>query len=210
MRDKVTPYLWSDSDLTEFANSAVNEVCERARLLQEVTDLAVIIGTGIYPLPYPLVQVIAGHFITADGQCTPLYPLNQAAFLHLQVSTYGATGRPTHFTRGTVANTIQFYPTPDVAGVATTTNTRLPSDQEAMVSLPDEPVIPAEFHRDLVYWILSEAYTVNDSDMGSAELQAKNEAKFEARFGRKITARGEMQGRKRIVGSSMNPVVFGA
>jgi len=78
-----------------------------------------------------------------------------------------------------------------------------------MFSLPDEPVIPAEFHRDLIYWVLSEAYAVNDSDTANAELQAKNEDKFEARFGRKITARGEMQGRKTVVGSDMNPQVFG-
>jgi hypothetical protein len=84
----------------------------------------------------------------------------------------------------------------------------MPTDLELMVVGTDAPIIPAEFHRDLAYWMLSEAYLVDVSDTKSSKNADLNEAKFEARFGRKITARGEAQGRKNIVGSDMRPMSF--
>jgi len=78
-----------------------------------------------------------------------------------------------------------------------------------MSSTSDEPIIPAEFHRDLVYWMMAEAYQIDDSDKKSAEKVILNEKKFEERFGRKITARGEQMARKGVIGKDMYPAPFG-
>ena len=207
LRDNLAPYLWSDSDLTEYANSAVNEACLRSRILQCVVPVTLVIGTGTYTIPYTVLKPLAGYFTSADAVVTPLTPIDQAKFLALQSLNYGGSNRPTHYTRGG-GNTVLFYPTPSMVGTATFTIARLPTEAEIMEDGDSEPVIPTEFHRDLVYWMLAEAYLVDVSETKSMKLSEMNEAKFEARFGRKITARGEAQGRKCIVGSDMLPVSF--
>ena len=207
LRDDLAPYLWSDSDLTEYANSAVNEACLRSRMLQCVAPVTLVIGTGTYTVPYTILKPLAGYFTSADAAVTPLIPIDQGGFLTLQSLNYGGSNRPTHYTRG-VGNTVQFYPTPSMVGTATFTIARLPTDDELMTCDLDEPVIPTEFHRDLVYWMLAEAYMVDVSETKSMKLSEMNEAKFEARFGRRITTRGEAQGRKCIVGSDMRPISF--
>jgi len=207
LRDNLAPYLWSDSDLTEFANSAVNEACLRSRVLQSVVPITTIIGTAAYLLPYTILKPLSAYFTDATGKITPLLPIDQDKFLSLQAVNFGGSNRPTHYTRGT-GNTIQLFPTPSMVGIATFTIARMPTALETMEDGDSSPVIPIEFHRDLIYWMLSEAYLVDVSDTKSSKNADLNEAKFEARFGRKITARGEAQGRKSIVGSDMQPMSF--
>ena len=207
LRDNLAPYLWSDSDLTEFANSAVNEACLRSRMLQSVVPVTLVIGTGTYTLPYTILKPLAGFFTSADAKITPLLPIDQEKFLTMQSLNYGGSNRPTHYTRGT-GNTVTLYPTPNLVGTATFTIARMPTEVELMEDGDSEPVIPSEFHRDLVYWMLSEAYLVDVSDTKSSKNAEANEAKFEARFGRRITTRGEAQGRKCIVGSDMKSRLF--
>ena len=120
----------------------------------------------------------------------------------MQSVNFGGTNRPSHFCRGFSANAINIFPVPNVAGTATFTLARMPTDDEAMTGGADEPVIPVEFHRDLVFWMLAEAYLVDVSDTKSTKNSDGNLAKFEARFGRKSSAKAEMQGRKAVIGSA--------
>jgi hypothetical protein len=87
----------------------------------------------------------------------------------------------------------------------------MPTTAEELVSttLTGVPVIPIEFHRDLVYWMLSEAYSVMDADQGDKKKQEFNEEKFEKRFGKKVTALSEAQGRKNVVGTDMRAQPYG-
>ena len=262
-RDKVAPYLWSDDEFTEFANSAVSEACIRARLLQTQINIAVSVGVENVTVPYTMVKPIsvlfidqlggtvsAGNFIvgrwytiltagTTDfttigaansttgtvfraagvGSGTGTAVLGRESWLTpasqreiLEANAFSVTpGRPTHFARGLAANTIRFHPIPSLAGTIVATIARTPTTAEELVvaTLTGIPVIPVEFHRDLVYWMLAEAYLVRDADQGDASRQKTNEDKFEERFGKKITARAEMQGRKNVVGTDMRAQPFG-
>ena len=262
LRDKQLPYLWDDSDLTEFANSAVTEACARARLLQTSVTLPVVAGIETYTIPYTVLKPLGAMFLDHAGitvnagtfvvgrwyivgtpgttvyttvgaanstagtlfratgvgsgtgtatLCneTSLIPIGQTDYFSLRAFSHQTSGRPMYYIRGDAANTVLLYPTPNLAGHMILDVARMPTEGEEMVSFADEPVIPAEFHRDLVHWIMAEAYNVHDSDMLDVNAAKKYEDKFIACFGRKITARGEAMGRKYIVGSNMRNHTFG-
>ena len=143
------------------------------------------------------------------GKSNPLFNMGEDEFVREHPYTCESPSRPLVFKRSERANHIQVNPVPSLDGYLVLNVYRIPTQGEAMVSHQDEPVIPVEFHRDLVYWMLAEAYQVNDTDKANEGRSAANEAKFEARFGRKITARGEQMGRKGVVGRSMYGVEFG-
>lgn len=262
LRDRLTPYLWDDETLTEFANSAVTEACMRARLLQTKLNIAVTSGLREYTIPYTTLlpkhgsfidkkgpTIVAGEFkpgswysiattgttdftlIGADsntvnglfratgagtgtgtatlGYSTPVESVSEDELNYFQATTPTAVGTPIAFKRGESANHIQLYPIPNIDGHLVLDVYRNPTVAEYMVDVTDEPVIPVEFHRDLVYWMLAEAYQIDDSDQKNAEKVIINEKKFEERFGRKITARGEQMGRKGVIGKDMYPAPFG-
>jgi hypothetical protein len=262
LRDKQQPYLWDDETLTEFANSAVEEACIRARLLVSIYQLSIVAGVEAYALPtttllpknarfvYPTgATIAAGAFkpgqwytivsagttnftlvgasantvgiafqATGVGAGTGTAAVSSVAQLGLigdvefdQVAaiTAAAIGTPVAYKRGAATDTIHLYPTPSANGRILIDLTRVPTAAERLSLITDAPVIPAEFHRDLVYWMQAEAYTVYDTDGVNVGLAEANERKFEARFGRKITARGEAFGRKGVVGAPMYPSVFG-
>jgi len=144
------------------------------------------------------------------GRESWLNPVSQRVML--EASAFAITpSRPTHFSRGIADNTIQTYPVSNIAGTLVATIARMPTTAEELVSttLTGVPVIPIEFHRDLVYWMLSEAYSVMDADQGDKKKQEFNEEKFEKRFGKKVTALGEAQGRKNVVGTDMRAQPYG-
>jgi len=262
LRDKLLPYLWDDSDLTEFANSAVTEACARARLLQTSVTLPVVAGIETYTIPYTVLKPLGAMFLDHAGitvnagtfvvgrwyivgtpgttvyttvgaanstagtlfratgvgsgtgtatLCneTSLIPIGQTDYFSLRAFSHQTSGRPMYYIRGDAANTVLLYPTPNLAGHMILDVARMPTEGEEMTEGDSVPVIPAEFHRDLVYWMLAEAYLIDNSDTKSSKNSMENAAKFEAKFGRRITARGEAMGRKYIVGSNMRNHSFG-
>ena len=56
------------------------------------------------------------------------------------------------------------------------------------INLSYEPEIPAEFHRDLIYWVLHEAYKKQDSDSFDQERGDYYLARFVEIFGRLVPA----------------------
>jgi hypothetical protein len=143
------------------------------------------------------------------GYSTPVESVSEDELNYFRATTPTAVGVPIAFKRGESANHIQLYPIPNLDGHLVLDVYRNPTEDEYMVVTSDEPVIPVEFHRDLVYWMLAEAYQIDDSDQKHAEKVIINEKKFEERFGRKITARGEQMGRKGVIGKDMYPAPFG-
>ena len=262
LRDNLTPYLWDNATLTEFANSAVTEACMRARLLQTKLNIAVTSGLNEYIIPYTTLLPKHGVFIdkrgptvtagafkpgswysiaaagTTDftligapnstvntlfrangagtgtgtailGYSTPVESVSEDELNYFAATTPTAVGTPIAFKRGESANHIQLYPIPNLDGHLVLDVYRNPTVDEFMTGTSDEPIIPEEFHRDLVYWMMAEAYQIDDSDKEKAKKVEINEKKFEERFGRKITARGEQMARKGVVGKDMYPAPFG-
>jgi len=143
------------------------------------------------------------------GYSTPVESISEDELNYFAATTPTAVGTPITFKRGEAANHIQLYPIPNLDGHLVLDVYRNPTADEFMAGMADEPVIPEEFHRDLVYWMMAEAYQIDDSDKEKAAKVVINEQKFEARFGRKITARGEQMARKGVIGKDMYPAPFG-
>jgi hypothetical protein len=140
---------------------------------------------------------------------SPLLPIAQDEYYNLRAYLSSSPTRPTHYMRGNNANVIRLYPTPLASGTIVVDNRRMPSEDDEMQGLSDEPVIPEEFHRDLVYWMLAEAYQVHDADKLDLNAAKRYEDLFDQRFGKKISAKAEMQGRRNITGSDIRPQKFG-
>jgi len=210
LQDKIQPYGWSNQELTEFANAAVTEACDRARLLHANVSIAIIPGTTVYPIPYQVLRYRDGAFIKTGGTNSAQVEQRSDTQYWAAVSAAPlATGDPVIFTEGETLNTISVFPTPATAGVLTLPITRLPTENERMSGTSDEPAIPAEYHRSLVYWMEHEAYTVRDLDLISSPMAARAEQQFIAAFGYRPTARGNIMGKRKIVGSTMYPQRFG-
>lgn len=163
---------------------------------------------------------VAGEVFLATGigtgtgtailcQESPLLPMAQDEYYTLRAYQRISPTRPTHYMRGNNANTVTLYPTPLTDGTIVLDDRRMPSEDDEMQVNGDEPVIPEEFHRDLVYWMLAEAYQVHAADKLDVGAAARYEALFDQRFGKKISAKAEMQGRRNIVGSDIRPQKYG-
>lgn len=152
-----------------------------------------------------------GTGVAVLGNDTPLAPISERKYYDARANCGFAPSRPQFYMRGTADNSITLYPQPNLAGSIVMTISRMPTTAEELVYTVTSgvPVIPAEFHRDLIYWVLAEAYMVDNVDTYNPKASADNEAKFEARFGRKPTARGEAMGRRNVIGSDMDPQTFG-
>lgn len=208
--DRVAPYLWSDLELTEFANTAQDEAAERARFLRSTISVSVVANTSVYTLPVvPLYDgVLDMRFTDSLGR---LNVVRHASYADFNVLThYGdAQGTPYFFEYGNSSVEFRLYPTPNAAGSLAIDIARLPTEDERMVSAGDEPVIPAEFHRDLVYWMLFEAYSLRDGDIRETASADRAEAQFTRKFGPKISAKHKKASRFSGVGQAMYPRRFG-
>ena len=208
--DRVAPYLWSELELTEFANTAQDEAAERARLVRSTVSNSIVEGTSLYSLPTtPLYDgVLDMRFTDSLGRLTIVQHTSYADFN--VITRYGdSQGTPYYFEYGASPAQIQLYPTPNIAGTLATDIVRLPTEDERMVGSGDEPIIPTEFHRDLVYWMLFEAYSLRDGDIRETASADRAEAKFTQKFGPKISAKHKKTARFSGVGQPMYPRRFG-
>lgn len=208
LRDKITPYLWEDDELIEFANSAVDEACIRARLLQDTITIPVTAGSDIASPAYTILRCKHGFY--NDGtETTPITQISDTDYNWLVKNSPVVHQKPFHFKCAANSSDLTLFPVPSKDGTITIDVRRMPLVSERMVGGSDVPPIPEQFQRDLVWWMVHEAYSVHDADLHDDAAAAKAEAKFEAKFGRRPTARGEAISKTSGVGESMYPAAYG-
>lgn len=195
--DVVGPkYLWSDEELNEFINEAVNEACIRARLNTDSSSgaakISVIAGTAAYSLHESVLFVERAYLDTSA------VALGKTSFHELDgaYNTWPTeTGTPTNYVQdmdhasdaGTLENQITLYPIPEVSETLSLTIYRLPL--EAMSSDGDEPEIPPHLHVNLVDWVCHRAYMKGDADTLDTGKALVFERRFEKYFGPRPSAR---------------------
>lgn len=208
LRDKITPYLWEDDELIEFANAAVDEACIRARLLQDTIDIPVTAGSNIASPAYNVLNYKHGFY--NDGtEITPITKISDTDYNWLVKNSPVVQQKPMHFKCAANSSDLTLFPTPAKDGVITVDVRRMPLTTERLVGGSDVPPIPEHFQRDLVWWMVYEAYNVPDADLQDKAAADKAEARFEAKFGRRPTARGEAIGKTSGIGESMYPAAYG-
>lgn len=191
--DEVTPPLWADADLFRYLNNAVDEVCERTRVLQDSTSDVCSITLAADTASYTLdPSVFAVRRARIEGQRDPLDLVNAKDLDRLSPgwddSTLASTGTPTHAVFDLGDTTITLHPAPSEEMTLRLTVWRRAIESEILEDDADEPVIPARFHRKLVDWVLFEAYSDSDTEKRNEEKAALHEAAFERAVGRRPSA----------------------
>jgi hypothetical protein len=196
-KDDVSGHLVSDATMARYANDAVLEACERSKILRDTTSsLCAIAFTtnidGTYKADYvldPSIRMIERMTLRSTGLV-----LHQTTE-HEMASRYGSqwktrTGAVRRFIRHGQA--IRVYNIPDAADTLDMEVFRRPLATELM-SLTTKtvgPIIPAQYHMDLVYWMLYRYYSTRDAELMAVAGDAlTNLTLFESRFGKRPSAR---------------------
>ena len=179
--DKVEPYLVSDAQMIQFANTAQREACERGAVLFDssttgVCSYSVDAGAGTVILDPSILTILRAQY---DG--TDLVRIPAHGYAQLRARLRSAS---TPWGYLDIGGVLHFYPPPQDAGTLTLEVYRYPlADLE---STDDEPEIPARDHVYLAHWMTWEAASLWDEagdGVYDPELAKRELALFERRFG---------------------------
>lgn len=178
------PYKWSDTKILRYFNEAIQEACLRAPLYQSTATFSVVSGTSSYTLDKEVRQIDRVNLAAVT------YPLTQFSEAEMDAK-YGAiwrddTGTPLAYSRKD--DEIILYPEPIAADTMTVLHYRLP---DRLYAFGEEPPIPYEHHRCLLYWAAYKAFMSPDIDLGNMERALSFLALFEGHFGKRRDARVE-------------------
>lgn len=206
--DRVTPYLWSDAFLLAALNDAVREASERALLIEDhsttaVTQLSVSAGSRFAPMHSSIIHVLSAITIDSNRALNPTSPVE----LHRQ---YGSSWHANTTASDVshyyiVGKNLAVYPLPASTVTIKLQVHRRPLVDEELVDATDVPAIPEEYHRSLVDWVLSEAWSVPDSDARNDRMALQAAARFDLSFGRKLSAKAATMRDRALVRTAYMP-----
>lgn len=175
-----TGVLWTDEDLTRYANNGEREICRRALSIKDTSTTAAtfttVAGTNLYALDSSVLFVERAAVDPGDR-------LKRISMDVLDtVLNWGSqAGVPKYFSTDYQDNKILLVPKPNAALDVVMTVYRLPA--ALMAADTDEPEIPEELHRYIIDWMCFEAYSKNDADATSVEKAEYYFNKFAASIG---------------------------
>jgi hypothetical protein len=180
LNDLATPYLWSDTQLTRFANEAIVEACQRAPLIARVSTVSIVAGTATYAINGTIRQLLYAKLALS------LSPLLQTtdAELSMRVSTDWRLreGTPTHYLKA--GHRLTLYPKPVVNDTLALSTSNVPDDAFDL----DED-IDAVYHKPLLFYIAYKALMMNDADTYNPLKAADFLRMFTEVFGARKTAK---------------------
>lgn len=188
--DRITPYLWSDDDVTRWLNEAQHEACIRAMLLKDMDTVAVcripvVAGNPVYATHASIISIHRAAFIPS-GQEDEI-ELYQTDEFELDRSVLGwrrRTEQPRAYIHNDTLLRLGCLPSTD--GTLHLDVFRLPLRD--MSNDTDKPEIAQAHHRHLVLWALHRAFGVPDAERFDQGRSAQAEATFTRYFGFRHTA----------------------
>lgn len=202
--DRAQPQHWSDATVLRYLQEAVNEACERAKLIEDFTSSAasgftVASGQGTYRLHPSVIEV---RTLRMGTDTTPLV---QTSAQELDISAPGwrdETGKPTAWLQG--EGYVQLLPTPTegYAGQQVLmTVYRRPLQDLALAGAGSGELteIPRRLHMRLLHWTLYRAWDSTDADWGDPARAARELGQFVGAFGERIDANVQRKQRERRV-----------
>lgn len=188
--DRTDPYLWSDEDFLAFLNDAVNEACERARLIEDrLTPQCCILtlraGIDTYPLDPVVVAVKRAGFNGKPLTVTSVEEMDQ------RVACWETrAGMPEAVIVGETDLRVLWVPTPDLDGQ----EINLTVYRRPLVALTldnsgtDIPALPERYHLRLLNWVYKRAYSVDDPEVQDPTKAAAYDSLFAGDFGARTDA----------------------
>lgn len=188
VHDVAEPYFWTDGEIVAYLNEAVQEACERAKLIEERSmSLALLAGQDTYDLHPSVFEV---KRLSLLGR-----PLNETCVEELDCDAPGwelRTGLPRWFifeqASGAQPPRVRLAPTPAMAEVAGLTVYR-GALKELSADIPTaRPEIPSRFHERLMDWVMHRAYLQQDAEVFDPSKAATSLALFAQAFGERPDA----------------------
>lgn len=195
--DKELPHFWSDERIVSYLNEAVQEACERAKLIEDRSmSLDIEPGQDTYSL-HPSVFEIKR--LTYRGR-----PLDETSVEKLDCDAPGweaRNGQPRVFifeqASGGQSPKVRLVPTPvttEAVGLTVYRGAR----QVLSASNPiAQPEIPARFHTRLMDWVMHRAYLQQDAEIFNPTKAATSLALFVQAFGERPDANVQRKQRDR-------------
>lgn len=183
MDDTAAGYLWQDEEIIRYLNSAVEEACERALLLEDRTTAACCLidveaGESTYPLHPSVIKV---KRIALAG--CPLEHTSEEALDCQAPGWETRSGLPrAFFIVG--EHQLRVVPTPIEAATLAMTIYRRPLSPVPQENFDSARVeLPEIYHLRLMPWIYRCALMKNDSETVNRDKALEHEAVFERSFG---------------------------
>ena len=180
MQDTKAPYLWSELELIQYLNNAINEAAEKARLFLDsatpaICQIAVLAADPDpdYPLDNRIVQILS---VKLSNQSRVL-DRKKKAELDLWNPDWrnAAPGDPRCFLTDYTEGSLTLHPKSSADATLSMTVYRLPLLQFTTENLETEPEIHFRHHYRLVDGILYQAYNKDDSETLDPEKAARHE-----------------------------------
>lgn len=194
VRDDVEePYFWSDAEILTYLNSALDEACERALLIEDRTTAAVCevpleAGTADYTLSPRVIQV---KRVAVEGRALAVSSVEAE---DCDDSLWETRTGPAQRYICTGLRSLRIVPTPVAEGVANLTVYRR---ELAPVSAKTSPEISDLYHLRLMPWVYRCALLKTDSQAYDPVGAAEQEAVFTRAFGERPDANVQRKRRDR-------------
>lgn len=213
--DESAAIFYQDSDLTSWINEAIEDICARAQIVQQLNVSTVLVnGIAGYPLPSDMLMITRAE-VQIAGATTPLYPISRR-LSDIRFGT-GATGTPQYYsifgTPGQVTGAdkavITVYPTPTAGGTLNLYYERVPA---LLANDGDISLIPPGWDRLVVQYAVAQALVKNRDWDGSGKMQGQYEAGIKEMItnSRLWTSQTEFaaQGGRQMGGVVQEPTVY--
>ena len=193
--DKPSNRLWSDDEIIEYANEAVDEACRRAYLLVDSSSTASEASLGADESEFELhesVIYVRRLRIVSGEVLRPCVSREMDERIPGWEESLAST--PMIFVPDWETNKIKVWPPTSTAIDLKMTVIRTPMND--MAEDEDEPEIASRYHRSLLDWMLHLGYLKQDADTLDVVKSAKFEERFAGEFGPPQSARDEQWGRE--------------
>lgn len=187
--DEAEPRLWSDAELVENINRAVDEACLRARLIRDsdsdFTRIRLRPGIARYSVHDSILEItrarIPGH--------RPIEGI-VAEMLDRQCETWedSKAERPTHYIANLDACWVRFHPVPQAVSTVNLTVSRKPVIPLSLDQPERSPEIAEIHHWNLLHWARHLAYDKHDAEAHDPQASATCAGMFAEFFGHRKSA----------------------
>jgi len=201
VHDKADPPFWGSEEIVGFLNEAVQEACERAKLIEDrttgaVCTLSVVTDQDTYPL-HPSVLEIKRATIGGRVMCETSVEAQDEVSMNWEQRS----GRPRSFifepASGARAPQLRLLPKPSGPGTVSLTVYRGALKPLNACSKGESPEIPARFHTRLMHWMMYRAHLKQDADAFDTVKAGEHLALFEQAFGSRADANVQRKHRDR-------------
>jgi hypothetical protein len=204
LNDLKADYLWSDDEINNFINQAINEALIRSRsVLDSTTPECCIINAKAGIASYPMNDAVfeidrvydsTNHCVLIKANYHEL-DTREHDWMTKQGMTRFYIDDMNHYGEdGENHRTLTLYPIPDADRSIQLTVYRTMLDE---LSDSDSPELPSFQHADLIHWVQHLAYMKADSDTLNVEKALEFEQQFTISFGERQSAQQLEWRRKR-------------